>query len=207
MTRHSTLRPRVTGSPSPSSEAKRTAGAWPAAARSDPARSIMMGSARDIGPIGTASRAVGGLIAIAVPIALSGIGLWDAAAALVALPLITLAVSALVTAGYKRYAPESLARRHSICSGPGCVLVASVVAVAIALAVATPVSEVAIWSFFGVSMLVAALRGYAGCEVLAIPNAITGRRDRIGCVLFTPIDAAEARTKASRPGRPAQARG
>src|ERR687893_265240 len=198
MTRHSTLRPRVTGSPSRSSEAKRTAGAWPAAAHSDPARSILMGSARDIGPIGAASRAAGGLIAIAVPIALSGIGWWDVAAALVALPLITLAANALVTAGYERYAPESLARRHSICSGPGCALVATVVGVAIALAVATPVTGVAIWSFFGVSMLVAAVRGYAGCEVLAIPNAITGRRDRIGCVLYTPIDAAEARGKRGR---------
>jgi hypothetical protein len=162
---------------------------------------------RKIGPIGTASRVVGGLIAIAVPIALSGIGWWDVAAALVALPLITTAVSALVTAGYERYAPESLARRHSICSGPACVLVAGVVAVAIALSIATPVNEVAIWSFFGVSMLVAALRGYAGCEVLAIPNAITGRTDQIGCVLYTPIDAAEARSKRSRPGQPVQARG
>jgi hypothetical protein len=165
------------------------------------------GRGREIGPIGTTSRAVGGLIAIAVPIALSGIGWWDVAAALVALPLITLAVGALVTAGYQRWAPESLARRHSICSGPACVLVAAVVAIAIALSIATPVTEVAIWSFFGVSMLVAALHGYAGCEVLAIPNAITGRRDQIGCVLYTPIDAAEARAKASRPGQPARARG
>lgn len=162
---------------------------------------------REIGPIGTASRVVGGLIAIAVPIALSGIGWWDVGAALVALPVITLAVSALVTAGYERYAPESLARRHSVCSGPACVLVAAVVGVAIALTIATPVDEVAIWSFFGASMLVAALRGYAGCEVLAIPNSITGRRDQIGCVLYTPIDAAEARSKAGRPGRPLQARG
>ena len=162
------------------------------------ARSTMRGSAREIGPIGAASRAAGGLIAIAVPIALSGIGWWDVAAALVALPLITLAANALVTACYERYAPESLARRHSICSGPGCVLVATVVGGATALSVATPVTGVAIWSFFGVSMLVAALRGYAGCEVLAIPNAITGRRDRIGCVLYTPIDAAEARGKRSR---------
>ena len=133
-----------------------------------------------------------------VPIALSGIGWWDVVAALVALPLITLAVSALVMAGYERYAPESLARRNSICSGPACVLVATVVGIAIVVAVATPVSGVAIWSFFGVSMLVAALRGYAGCEVLAVPNAITGRRDRIGCVLYTPIDAAEARGKRNR---------
>lgn len=103
-----------------------------------------------------------------------------------------------MTAAYERYAPESLARRHSICSGPGCVLVATVLGAGIALAVATPVSEVAIWSFFGVSMLVAAWRGYAGCEVLAIPNAITGRSDRIGCVLYTPIDVAEARGKRRR---------
>ena len=172
-----------------------------------PLRSVTGGRAREIGPIGAASRVVGGLIAIAVPIALSGIGWWDVAAALIALPVITLALSALVTAGYRRYAPASLARRHSICSGPGCVLVAAVIGVAIALTIATPVNEVAIWSFFGVSMLVAALRGYAGCEVLAIPNAITGRRDQIGCVLYTPIDVAEARRKTSRPGQPAQARG
>lgn len=165
------------------------------------------GRDRGIGPIGTASRAVGGLIAIAVPIALSGIGWWDVGAALVALPLITMALSALVTAGHERWAPESLARSHSICSGPACVLVAAVVGVAIALSIATPVNEIAIWSFFGVSMLVAALRGYAGCEVLAIPNAITGRRDQIGCVLYTPIDAAEAKRKAARPGRPVQALG
>src|SRR5918995_1769387 len=95
-------------------------------------RSVTGGPDREIGPIGTASRAVGGLIAI-------------------------------VTAGYERYAPESLARRHSICSGPACVLGASVVGVAIALTIATPVSDVALLSFVGVSMLVAALRGYAGC--------------------------------------------
>src|ERR671919_2823339 len=111
-------------------------------------RNISGGRAREIGPVGTASRAVGGLVAIAVPIALIGIGWWDVAAALIALPLITLAVSAIVTAGYERYAPESLARRHSICSGPACVLVFGVVAVAIPLTIVTPVNgDVAIWSF------------------------------------------------------------
>ncbi|MGH2383231.1 MAG: hypothetical protein ACRDG7_18690, partial [Candidatus Limnocylindria bacterium] len=51
---------------------------------------------------------------------------------------------------------------------------------------------------FGASMLVAGARGYAGCEVLAFPNAITGRRDRIGCLLYTPIDSAETRHQAAR---------
>jgi hypothetical protein len=170
-------------------------------------RGVTRAGAREIGPIGTVSRAAGGLIAIALPIALSDISWWDVAAALVALPLITLAVSALVTTGYERFAPESLARRHSICSGPACVLMAGVIAVGIALSILTPVTGVAIWSFFGVSMLVAALRGYAGCEVLAIPNAITGRRDQIGCILYTPIDMAEAKSKAGQPDQALQARG
>jgi hypothetical protein len=44
-----------------------------------------LGDRREIGPIGTAARVVGGLIAISLPIALGGFGWRDAAAALVAL--------------------------------------------------------------------------------------------------------------------------
>jgi hypothetical protein len=46
----------------------------------------------------------------------------------------------------------------------------------------------------------------AGCEPCVGPNLITGRRDQIGCVLFTPIDRAEARRRTTRVGHPAQAR-
>ena len=47
--------------------------------------------------------------------------------------------------------------------------------------------------FYGASMLLAALRGYAGCEVLAVSNWLLGRDDQIGCLLFRPIDHAERR--------------
>jgi hypothetical protein len=47
--------------------------------------------------------------------------------------------------------------------------------------------------FYGASMLLAALRGYAGCEVLAVSNWLLGRDDQIGCLLFWPIDHAERR--------------
>lgn len=47
--------------------------------------------------------------------------------------------------------------------------------------------------FYGASMLLAALRGYAGCEVLAISNWLLRRDDQVGCVLFSPIDALEKR--------------
>ena len=49
--------------------------------------------------------------------------------------------------------------------------------------------------FYGVSMLVAAVRGYAGCEVLAISNWLLRRSDQVGCVVFSPLDAVEARRR------------
>lgn len=45
--------------------------------------------------------------------------------------------------------------------------------------------------FYGSSMLLAALRGYAGCEVLAVSNWLLGRNDQVGCVLFLPVDHLE----------------
>ena len=46
--------------------------------------------------------------------------------------------------------------------------------------------------FYGSSMLVAAARRSGGCEVTEIANVALGRDDQVGCVLFGPIDAAEA---------------
>ncbi|MGH3863795.1 hypothetical protein [Actinokineospora sp.] len=45
--------------------------------------------------------------------------------------------------------------------------------------------------FYGASMLLAAVRGYAGCEVLAVSNWLLRRDDQIGCVVFGPVDAVE----------------
>lgn len=46
--------------------------------------------------------------------------------------------------------------------------------------------------FYGASMLLAAVRGYAGCEVLAVSNWLLRRDDQVGCVLFWPVDTLEA---------------
>ncbi len=45
--------------------------------------------------------------------------------------------------------------------------------------------------FIALSLAVAAVRGYAGCEVLAVSNWLLRRDDEVGCVIFTPIDSAE----------------
>lgn len=49
--------------------------------------------------------------------------------------------------------------------------------------------------FYGASMLLAAVRGRAGCEVTAISNWIMSRDDQVGCPVFTPIDVIERRPK------------
>ncbi len=57
----------------------------------------------------------------------------------------------------------------------------------------------AVLIFYGLSMLLAALRGYAGCESLAISNWLLHRNDQIGCLLFSPIDSAEAKSATHSP--------
>ena len=54
--------------------------------------------------------------------------------------------------------------------------------------------------FYGASMLLAAARGYAGCEVLAISNWILRRDDQIGCLVLSPIDGYERRLKSTHAG-------
>jgi hypothetical protein len=99
-----------------------------------------------------------------------------------------------VIAGFERNAPDAFASRHSICSPPGCSLIVLLVGLAYAMSAITPADgDVVFWVWLGASLLLGAAAGYGGCEVLAFPNAFTGRRDRIGCLLFTPVDAAEAR--------------
>ncbi len=47
----------------------------------------------------------------------------------------------------------------------------------------------------GGSALLAAIRGYAGCEVFAVANWLRRRDDQISCAVFSPIDTLEARAR------------
>jgi len=72
-------------------------------------------------------------------------------------------------------------------------------AVFLALYLAEPTSDAALL-FYGASMWLSALRGYAGCEVLAVSNWLLGRDDQVGCALFWPIDQLEHHRAGQRPG-------
>ena len=51
----------------------------------------------------------------------------------------------------------------------------------------------------GASFVVQVVRGDGGCEFLATPNWLLHRRDGLFWLLFTPIDALEARTRRAQP--------
>jgi hypothetical protein len=61
-----------------------------------------------------------------------------------------------------------------------------------------PTSDAAL-IFYGASMWLAAMRGDAGCEVLAASNWLLQRDDQIGCALFWPVDQLERHRTARRP--------
>jgi hypothetical protein len=50
--------------------------------------------------------------------------------------------------------------------------------------------------FLGISLVLAAIRSDAGCEVMSVPSALTGRRTHLCCLLFAPVDWLERRLTA-----------
>jgi hypothetical protein len=52
-------------------------------------------------------------------------------------------------------------------------------------------------TFLGVSLVLAGLRADSGCEVMAVPNALAGKRNHLACLVFSPIDRLERRWRGS----------
>ena len=138
-------------------------------------------SRRRIGPVGTVPRlaGAGALIWVAVGQG-DGVQWWDAALGLALFPGVVLAAQLLRL----RYTRDTLQATNGLgfCLTTG-------VAAALFLVEAT---QDAALLFFGSSLVLAALRGYAGCEVLAISNWLLRRNDQVGCLVYSPIDELEA---------------
>jgi hypothetical protein len=132
---------------------------------------------RRIGPWGTRARVVVG-VGMVVGAFVAGVRAVDAAVGLVVVPI---AISAVVASRGRHGAPIRLTGIWGHCLNCGMIATAFVVLPLAALL------------FYGVAMLVAAARGYAGCELFAVSNWLWHRDDQIACPLFEPIDAAEAR--------------
>jgi hypothetical protein len=154
---------------------------------------IQDGTGRRIGPWGTATRLVAGAGGVAWGLAvphhhplfdlpLAGSRLWGALAGVVVLPVLMTLLIAL----RGRSAPP-LRLGH----GAACLVTVGVV-------VLVQVFPVAILTWIGSTLLLLAVLGRGGCEVLAAPNLLLRRSDYLACLPFTPIDAWEARRAGGR---------
>lgn len=150
---------------------------------------------RGIGPIGTASRVLVGLLALYLALVdgppfadgLSWDLRWyDAVFGLLILPAIAVGLGL----GARHYAMGNVRFTGEAGVALNCVV--------IVLLLVNPYTAVGTLLFYGTMMLTAATRGQAGCEATVIPNWILGRDDQIGCPTFSPIDAAEERYRRSR---------
>jgi hypothetical protein len=140
---------------------------------------------RAIGSVGTIARALVGLAFIALAF-LTGDFEWYSA------PLGLLVAPAMLVLGQwlrLRFRPSKLVATGRLGFYLNMLIAVSLLVI--------PPTRAAAFLFYGASMLVAASRGYAGCESLAISNWLLRRDDQVGCVIFSPIDAAEARAKRS----------
>jgi hypothetical protein len=136
--------------------------------------------ARGIGPLGTGARAVAGA-AMLLGAIIIGIGTLDAVLGLFVFPL---AVAAVVAIRGRKATPVRLMGLEGHCIN---------CTVAAAAFVLVPVAALL---FYGGSMLVAAVRDYAGCEIFAVSNWLWRRDDQIACTVFHFVDLAERRATA-----------
>ena len=144
---------------------------------------------RAIGPVGTTLRVAVGLGLLYLGVADESEGLawgitwWQAVLGLVGLPAALLAAQ-LIRLRFTQ-APLHQTSHTAFCAN---------FAIAAALIIAPPTRPAAL-VFLGASLLLAAWRGYGGCESLAISNWVLRRDDQVGCVLFSPVDEAETRLR------------
>jgi hypothetical protein len=148
----------------------------------------MWGSARRIGPIGTICRVVVGLGLLVLALLQDnsgkltwGIQLHEAILGLVVFPSVMVVI--VLVARRSSGGPIRL-------TGSGGLLGNCAVLVAL---FSIPYTRGAAALFYGASLLLAAWRGLPGCEATILPNLLFGRDDQIGCPIFSPVDAVEAR--------------
>jgi hypothetical protein len=148
---------------------------------------------RDIGPIGTTARLVVGLL-------LGGLIVYGQLSSSGHLTLITwvlglLGFPALVLAWHVWRIRRNPARFHDISPSSFVLSLALPVTLYLIGWFVPPLwfTSDATLIFVGSSLLLATLRGDAGCEFLALSNWLLRRNDQVACAVFTPIDSLERR--------------
>jgi hypothetical protein len=151
---------------------------------------LLVSYGRGIGPLGTAARALAGSALVGSVVwghARDGVDVWAWALGLAALPALTIV---LVRWTASRHPGPLVWLAGPVGALTTCGLFMAMYATTWYAPSISVLSDAAL-VFFGTTMLVAAVRGDAGCEVLAISNWVLRRSDQVGCLLFRCIDQIE----------------
>lgn len=169
-------------------------GCCPRRATPGHASDVARGRRRQIGPWGTATRAVTGVAAIAsgvvVPHENPLLDLPGAASDLLGVLVGTVLAPAVLTLAIwvrGRNAP----RLHL---GHGAASAVTVLAIG-----ALQFYPVVVWVGVGAPLVLLAVVGRSGCELLAVPNLVLRRDDYLFCLPFSPIDTWESRRRSKSP--------
>jgi hypothetical protein len=158
---------------------------------------MMTGQTRSIGPRATALRVTVAVGLVYLAGAVDGlpwdVAWYDLAGGLVVLPAPTI----LLGLAARRYAAGPVRYTGLVAHAVNCAVIVALLA--------NPYTGGAATLFYAMTLLVAAWRDQPGCEITVLSNWILRRDDQVGCPLFAPIDAIEARRRQRRSGRPAAA--
>jgi hypothetical protein len=144
---------------------------------------------RRIGPFGSALRVLAGLVIIYLAFAGEdlkpawGLDVYEALLGLVVFPTVMIAI----VLAARRRSDAPLRWTGPVAQAANLVVIGALVVIDDTRAAAA--------LYYGASLLVAAWQAQSGCEITVVPNVILRRDDQIGCPLFWPIDAAEARIR------------
>jgi hypothetical protein len=143
-----------------------------------------IGRPRAIGRRGTTARVLVGaaLLVLGVIVGAHWIAWWQLALGIVGVP----ALVTVVQLGRLAFANRTLSQTSHLASCLNCAAIA-------ALLLFSQTRDATL-VFLGSSMLLAAARGYGGCETLAISNWLLRRDDQIGCLPFSPLDRLDVGT-------------
>lgn len=164
----------------------------------------MAGPSGTLGRAGTVARGAVGIGLLVIAVTTRHVSWWDVVAAILVLPALAVVTAAVVNRLVGR---TSLVRRARTPWSltqimAAAVIIVVVLGVGIALTFVSPVDGGGLYAFFGLSMVIAAVRGFDGCEILALPNLAFGRTEAIWCPLYSAIDTTETAshpTEATRP--------
>ena len=155
------------------------------ASRSAPAMSMT----RRIGRFGTVARVLVGVALLVLAFAdqphewVWGVEPYELALGLGVFPAVMVGIGLLA----RRYSDGPLRLTTPAGTTANCLIIIALFAI--------PFTTGAAALFYGTSLIVGAFQGLPDCEATALSNLILRRDDQVGCPVFTPIDAWEARLK------------